>query len=106
MPFRDYRAEGGESWNDVYNRANTFINNLWKVHLEQKEVDDFIVDIQKAVEIGDDYSSLRSEETKIAKYINFLIYYRDSSFYESKTDEEVIKTKQDKGKNTILLNLH
>lgn len=65
IPFRDYRAEGGESWNDVYNRANKFINNLCKIHFEQEVINDFVVDIQKAVEIGDDYSPLLNEEDKI-----------------------------------------
>eukprot|EP00345_Euplotes_harpa_P012271 CAMPEP_0168355716 /NCGR_PEP_ID=MMETSP0213-20121227/24732_1 /TAXON_ID=151035 /ORGANISM="Euplotes harpa, Strain FSP1.4" /LENGTH=167 /DNA_ID=CAMNT_0008368011 /DNA_START=9 /DNA_END=513 /DNA_ORIENTATION=- len=65
LPFREYKAEGGESWNDVHNRAKEFFTNLCKTHFYGEETKDFVVDIRKAVEIGDDYSSLKDEEQKM-----------------------------------------
>lgn len=65
LPFREYKAEGGESWNDVHNRAKEFFSNLCKTHFYGEETKDFVVDIRKAVEIGDDYSSLKDEEQKM-----------------------------------------
>ena len=37
LPFRDYKWDQGESWNDVHNRAIKFITNLWKLYLENEE---------------------------------------------------------------------
>lgn len=59
LPFRDYKAEGGESWNDVHSRATQFFNNLVSTHLKGEGSKDLVVDIEKAVEIGDDYSELK-----------------------------------------------
>lgn len=60
IPFRDFKAENGESWNDVYNRAKSFFGSLIKTQLEGEEAKEFEVNIQSSVDVGDDYSSLKN----------------------------------------------
>ena len=67
IPFRDFKVKGGESWSDVNYRATTFFKNLCKKYFEHEETKDFFVDIQQAVEVGDDYSSLIKTSTSESK---------------------------------------
>ena len=58
--FRNYKAEGGESWSDVHNRAKKFFSNLCDVNFKGEEETAFYANIENSVKIGDDYSSLVS----------------------------------------------
>jgi hypothetical protein len=67
LPFRDFKVKGGESWSDVNQRATTFFENLYKKYFKHEESKDLFVDIQQAVEVGDDYSSLIKPSTSESK---------------------------------------
>ncbi|CAI2363370.1 unnamed protein product [Moneuplotes crassus] len=60
--YRNYKAEGGESWSDVHIRAETFFNNLCNRYFKGEEEKSNLYDIKQAVDIGDDYSSLGGEK--------------------------------------------
>jgi len=92
MSIRQYKAEKGESWEDVYMRADKFIENLIEKYIKRKTTEDDIL-------------SLEDVNLKAIKKSNFSMENKNSDkFEESKIEMGIQGQSFQPVKKTIQLN--